>query len=102
MDYKSGNNKPMPVEKYETNEFTGVKIADRLILFNKNSELFAGHVSLKIKSTGITKVLITDLQKGNWKIVCVTNKKKAIVKINNINNVIYFTAAKGEYLITKE
>jgi hypothetical protein len=102
MDYNAGNSKPLPVQRFETAAFTGVRIADRLVLFNKNSELFEGPVRLKIKLTGKTKVLITDLQKGNWKVVCVTNKKKAVIKIININNVIYFTAAKGEYIITKE
>jgi hypothetical protein len=102
MDYNSGNSKPLQVNRFETPTFTGVNIADRLVLFNKNSELTAGPLRLKIISNGLTKVLITDLQKGSWKVMCTTNKKNSVEKIVNENNVVYFTAAKGEYIVTKE
>lgn len=102
MDYKNGNATPLPVEKIETEQFVGTKIGDRMVLFNKNSEVSATDIHLKITANGITKVLITDLAKGSWKLECVSNKNKAVKNLNNQDGLLYFNAEKGNYIIIKK
>lgn len=68
--------------------------------FSKNSEVENQTIRLEITSGGITKVLITDLAPGNWSIPCIDNKKQSIGMVKSSNNLFYFNASKGTYVIT--
>jgi regulator of replication initiation timing len=95
-------NTSLKVEKIETEQFVGTKIGDRMVLFSKNSEVENQAIKLKIAHSGITKVLITDLETGTWDIECIDNKKQSIGIVKNSKNLLYFNAAKGTYVITKK
>ena len=94
----AGNNQLLPVEKIETDQLTGVKIGDRIVLFSKNGDPDNRPVNLTIKGNGTYKVLITDLEKGNWEI----NGPKSPGLLRNDQNLLYFTAIAGNYVITKK
>ena len=94
----AGNNRLLPVEKIETDGLTGVQIADRIVLFAKDGQPVNHPIHLKIKDTGLTKVLITDLEKGHWEIT--GPKSPGLVRV--YNNLIYFQATAGNYIITKK
>ena len=94
----AGNTQLLPVEKIETGQMTGLQIGDRIVLFAKNSRPVSRPVSLNIKGTGIFKVLITDLEKGNWEI----SGPQSPGIIRNDQNLVYFQASAGNYTITKK
>jgi len=94
----AGNNNLLTVEKIETDRLTGAKIGNRIVLFSKNGNPENHSVNLNIEGSGTFKVLITDLEKGNWEI---TSTQSSHTVINN-NNLVYFEATAGNYVITKK
>ena len=92
------NTRLLPVDKIETERLTGVQIGDRIVLFAKNNHLENLPINLNMKGSGTFKVLITDLEKGNWEI----SGPKSPVIVRNDQNLIYFQALAGNYLITKK
>ena len=93
-----GNHTLMPVEAVETTQMTGVQISDRMILFSKNGALVNTTVNLNIRGSGTFKVLITDLEKGNWEIT----GTQSTGMVSNEHNLIYFQAVEGNYMIAKK
>ena len=92
------NHTLLPVEAVETDQMTGAKIGDRIVLFSKNGALVNSPVNLTIEGSGTFKVLITDLEKGNWEI---TGPSSSGI-VNNDKNLVYFQATAGNYVITKK
>ena len=94
----AGNMQLLPVVKMETETMTGLQIADRIVLFAKSG--FAGNapITLNIKGAGTFKVLITDLESGNWEIT--GPHSPDLVRVDS--NLVYFQATAGNYLITKK
>ena len=93
----AGNTQLLPVEKIETGQLTGVQIGDRIVLFAKDGNPGNLPVNLNIKGAGTFKVLITDLEKGNWEIT--GPKSPGLVRADN--NLVYFQATAGNYVIAK-
>ena len=94
----AGNTNLLPVEKIETDRLTGVQIGDRIVLFSKNGNLVNSTVNLEINGSGTFKVLITDLEKGDWEIAGAQSPNM----VRNDNNLVYFQATAGNYVIMKE
>jgi len=94
----ASNNILLPIETIETTEMTGVQISNRIVLFSKDSNLKNHPIYLNIKGSEIFNVLITDLEKGDWEI---TGPESSCI-VRNDNNLIYFQATAGNYLITKK
>ena len=94
----SGNNNLLSVQKIETDRMTGVQIGDRIVLFSKTGNSESLPVNLTISGSGTFKVLITDLEKGNWGITGTQSPGT----VRNENNQIYFQATAGNYVITKK
>jgi hypothetical protein len=91
----AGNNQLLPVEKIETDHMTGLKIGDRIVLFAKNGNPENRPIHLNISGNGVFKVLITDLEKGNWMIT----GPKSPGLFRNDQNLVYFQAVAGNYVI---
>jgi hypothetical protein len=60
--------KPLVVEKIESGETVGVRIADRVVVFNAVKDRGHEPVSFKIPGAGTVRVLVTDLAEGQWKL----------------------------------
>lgn len=90
----------MPVQKMETNFFTGLKIGDRIALFSKNGTPATDHVSLAITGNDTFKVLIVDVQEGTWKIEA-KGQKQFAVQVNNQSKSLYFTGPAGVYKLSR-
>ncbi|MBC7887863.1 MAG: heparinase II/III family protein [Ferruginibacter sp.] len=90
----------LPV-KFETDKLTGTKVGDRIVLFSKNGETITDKFMLNIKGNGIFKVLITDVQQGNWEIKSLSNKMH-IQDMKNNEEVLYFIIKAGSYVISKK
>ncbi len=97
MDYQGGPG-ALPVAKVETERMVGTRIGDRLVLFSKDGNLIDGQVRLKIAEKGNVRVLLTDLKEGEWKIQRLRDKQ-FISSIERDDQVLYFIADRGEYLI---
>ena len=96
----AGNNRLLAVEQVETERQTGVKIGDRIVLFSKNGNIENLPVNLNIRGSGTFKVLITDLVKGDWEITGPRSSQTQTVR--NDNNLVYFQATEGNYVITRK
>ena len=92
------NNRLLNVEKIETDRLVGAQIGDRIVLFSKNGTTESLPVNLNIKGNGFIKVLITDLEKGNWDVTGPASPGM----VRNDQNLVYFQAKAGNYLITKK
>ena len=92
------NTQLLPVEKIETGQMIGVQIGDRIVLFSKNGNPENLPINLTINGDGTFKVLITDLEKGNW----VVTGSKSPGMVRNDHNLVYFQATTGNYKITKQ
>lgn len=95
----NGTSKSLAVEKLETDEFVGAKIADRIVLFSKNGEINTKPISLKIDGNGTSKVLIADMQKGKWK---VESLKDSVFTVKDGEHLLHFSVPKGNYKIIRE
>ena len=94
----ANNNTLLPVEAVETTQMTGTKIGDRIVLFSKNGNLVNTQINLTVSGAGTFKVLITDLEKGNW----IINGPQLLCVCNNDQNLVYFEASEGNYEIIKK
>jgi len=92
------NNKSLVVEKIETEKYAGVKISDRIILFSKDGEISNQSISLKISGDKTYKVVITDVQHGNWK---VEGLKDTVCQVRDGQNLLSFSAPEGNYKIIR-
>ena len=93
---------PLPVRKIEGDKVTGALIADRAVLFARDSKSLSGKFAFEIpKSAGKkVKILLTDLAEGRWRILC---DKKVILDSNAEAEAgtIYFTAGPGRYIVER-
>ena len=88
----------LQITKIETEQLTGVQIGDRIVLFAKKGNPENLPVRLNIEGNGTFKVLITDLEKGNWN---VTGGSEAPGMMRNDKNLVYFQAKAGNYVLSK-
>ncbi|NEW85075.1 MAG: heparinase [Mariniphaga sp.] len=98
----NGNAKSLAVEKLETEKFIGAKIGDRIVFFSKDGEINNQSFSLKISGEGTFSVLIADLQKGKWKVENQDGEKAKVFNVKDQENLLVFSAEKGNYTINKE
>jgi hypothetical protein len=80
----------------------GTMIANRMVLFSRDGELIHSPVKINITGDENVKVLITDISEGDWKVECLTDNDRSISSIKNSKQLLYFTARKGEYVISKK
>jgi len=88
-------------KKIETEKFAGVIIDDRIVLFSKSNDIINGKFTLNIAGNKEMKVLITDIEEGNWEIRSVKDHSK-FQKVKNTNKLLYFTIKTGSYVISKK
>ena len=95
--------KPLPVMKIDGEKVVGALVADRLVIFARDSKSLSDNFTFEIpKSAGKSvKVLLTDLEAGDWKVLCGKKPILKNVKVSAESGTIYFTAAPGQYTIVK-
>ena len=93
---------PLPVQKIEGDGVTGALVADRAVVFGRESKSLSGKFAFEIpKSAGKkVKILLTDLAEGRWRILC---GKKVILEsdADSEAGTIYFTAGPGRYTVER-
>ncbi len=99
------DNETFPGVKYapvtmETDQLTGTKIGDRIVLFSKNGETITDNIHLAFTGKGDYKVLVVDVQKGNW--IIKSGKNKSVERqISNEDQLLYFTIKPGNYTLIR-
>jgi len=88
-------NSPLTVTAIDTTNYTGAQIGDRIVLFSKTGNVLNSSISLTFSGVGTFKVLITDVENGNWSV------SGGVGTVVSANNNIYFSATAGTYTITK-
>lgn len=90
----------LPVKKIDEKSVVGAQIADRVVLFSKNSELLKSPIQFSIKDDKQFKILLTDLAHGKWKVL---KDKKVILSDIYVkeDGTLYIDGNKGDYVVTK-
>jgi hypothetical protein len=101
MQVMESNVDKFNVKKLDGDLVVGSSIADRIVFFSKNSEALSNEFSFSFQDEGNFKILITDLQAGNWKI----SKNGDVLYPSRIvkpeDGIIYFEGTAGNYLISQ-
>lgn len=94
-----GGPQPLQTQKVKGDSVTGVKIADRVVLFAENGELMKDKASFKVEgSEARLSYLATDLNAGLWTV----EKDGKVVgqyEVQEAENVLYFSGGAGEYTL---
>lgn len=94
---------PLPVQKIDGDKVVGASVADRVVVFSRDSKSLTDSFTFEIpKSAGKSvKVLLTDLAEGEWTVLCGKKPVKKSVKVSAESGTIYFTASPGKYTVTR-
>jgi len=98
---ETGKGKPAAVEKIESGGLTGVRLADRVVLFNRNSERTDRPVSFTVKGGGKLKYLVTDLAAGTWQVWRDGGIVHPAVPVSSSAGTLYFQGPSGNYSLRR-
>ena len=98
----SGAIPALVIKKIDTDLFTGAAISDRMVLFSKSGALVTKPFTITVAGTGYQKVLITDIQKGTWKITDASGKRSKILSVNDSGQLLYFSVLSGTYKLVMQ
>ena len=90
---------PLESEMIEGNTHTGVKIADRVVLFGKEKDRTSKDVSFTVSGDGWFKYMVCDLEEGTWKVTKDGSDLFEIVSAKD-GGVGSFEAAAGSFKLT--
>lgn len=92
---------PYTPDFIETDEFYGVVVGNRMVIFSKNFELLEKSFSFDV-SPQRTVVLATDLSPGIWVLRNVTGRKLKTFVVDEASRCVEFACAGGKYWLSKE
>ena len=84
-------------EKIDGDQVTGVKIADRVVTFSRDSEILHNSFRFDITGDGDFKILVTDLKPGNWQVLKDGKIFIPAADVRPEEGLLYFTAPAGRY-----
>jgi len=91
----------LPVEKVQTSEFVGARIADRLVLFHADGSRTNRPVSFSIKAPGMVKCLVTDLAEGIWQVWKDGRILRPALTVTSDEGTLFFQAEPGEFQLRR-
>lgn len=91
---------PLKTERIFSDQLTGAKIADRVVLFNRDGNNLNSKVMVNLIGDQIYKVLVTDLEKGTWRVEKIGEKKIAEYEVSDEGGALYFKGSKGKYVLS--
>ena len=90
------NNQKLSVERMDGDKVIGVRIADRIVVLSKSSDLIDSYFTLSVPE-GKYKILLTDLLPGNWQVKKDNKVIMPSVLVRNEEGTIYFEGTSGNY-----
>lgn len=96
---KKDDTKPLPVKFYEEDRRYVISLADYVVCMSSDSNLNKNSFSLSIPGTIESRVLLTDMNPGVWKVSSSDRKIEFSAKVSAGQNTIFFKALPGNYNI---
>lgn len=102
--------KDLPIQRIDAQEVVGAIIADRAVLFCRDSKTLDKAFSFTLSDKDIQvagnkvkelKVLVTDLAAGNWKVMRNGKVFLESAKVDSADGTLYLTLPAGEYQFIK-
>lgn len=93
----------LPMIQETQGSFVGVTVKDRMVMFSKDAEFVDNRFTLTVRNNGFDTVscMIGDVANGVWNIASSDGSVSINVESKEGENVLYFKAAPGSYVITK-
>lgn len=85
------------VKRLDGTHTIGVRIADRVVTFSKDSEPLSGCFQVKAEGAGMLKFLITDLKPGNWQVLKNGTVYLPVREVKVDDGVLCFEGTAGVY-----
>jgi heparin/heparan-sulfate lyase len=96
-----GSSARLPVEKVESKELTGVRVADRVVLFNPAGGRLAQPVSFAARGDGTLRFLVADLAAGSWQVLRGGHAAGKPVAVSKDAGTLYFEGPAGSYTLKR-
>ena len=93
----TSNDKLFTVEKIESDKLVGVKIASRVVLFNKSGENVLRPVSWSVTDPGSYKYLVAGLGEGDWQLWRDGRVQLPVIEVSGDAGTISFEGPAGKY-----
>lgn len=95
--------KPLKADYSETNDYAGARIHDRVVFFAKGFDLIDQEATITFDGDQNQKykILVTDLEGGQWTAVKKGKKAKEKYQAEQEGNTIYFEGTPGTYTLRK-
>jgi heparin/heparan-sulfate lyase len=96
-----GSSARVPMAKIESRDVTGVRVADRVVLFNPAGGRMAQPVSFAVSGDGTLRFLIADLAAGSWRVLRGGQPAGKQVAVSKDAGTLYFEGPAGEYTLRR-
>jgi heparin/heparan-sulfate lyase len=93
--------KVLDAELVKSEDVSGVRIADRIVMFSKTSERTNKQVSFSIEEGGMFKYLVTDLAEGTWQVMRNGDIFIPAIPVTSKEGTIYFKGPEGRYSLLR-
>jgi heparin/heparan-sulfate lyase len=90
-----------PVEKIESKDLVGMRLSDRVVLFNPVGGRAALPVSFAVKGEGTLRFLVTGLVQGNWQIWRDGRIARPSAPVSSDGGTLYFEGPAGRYTLRR-
>ena len=89
------------VEKLENTSLAGVKVRDRIALFNSSGSRTDCPVSFTLDGEGLFKILVTDLSAGNWQVRKDGRVYEPAMPVSGESGLLYLEGPAGSYTLLR-
>lgn len=97
----NNKNSKLKVQLLEEEHLVGVQIANNIVTFSKNSEVLTLPISITVKGTETTNIMITDLQQGTWQVLKDGEVYNSGLPVSTTDGILYFTGTAGTYTLLR-
>lgn len=94
-----GTKAPLATEKIESRGVVGVRVSDRVVIFNPSGGVSAAPVSFTVSGKGPLRFLIADLPAGDWQVLREGQVVGPAVKVAAESGTLYFEGPAGNYTL---
>jgi len=91
------NGKALPVGEVDAKPIIGVQVADRVVVFNRQGTRLAKPFRFQVQSGDTLKILVTDLDEGNWQVWRESRIVKPAMEVSAEAGTLYFEGPAGNY-----
>ena len=95
MDRETGT--PHEVERIDCEKVVGLQIADRAVLFSRDSTVLDGVVDFSVSGSEPLNILVTDLAAGTWQVFRNGTMEIPATEVSESDGVLVFSGKPGNY-----